>query len=567
VQVTNTLPAANTQQAAPGGPLTMQFSAPITAASAGGLRLFGTASRGRASGTLSGGGSSTLTFGLAQPFMPGEQVSVSVPASLRTAAGVLATPQVFHFNVLAGGTGRGSFTAGTAITGASNVLTAPHVLTGDVDGDGDLDLLHWGPTTQVHLYRNLGRGTFPSPEYLNAPAHAQDVALGDVDGDGDLDMVLANGDGASGYLPVCLNDGAGHFTFDHYVAAQGTTSRVVLDDLDADGDLDLVAARNTSGSGTFDVLIRFNDGTGNFSGTDQLPISAVTGLTLGDVDQDGDLDLLLTQASTAPNYLGVATIFLNDSQGSFAFSNQYLVGSDPIRPQLADLDGDGDLDLVTANKGRAGSGGGASGFSLRLNDGTGRFAAAPDTFTGDLVRDAGLGDVDGDGDLDLLLSTSTYATNIDQTELFLNDRRGHFRATAPTRGDYLATSLALGDMDGDGDLDLVLGGFANTANQPLLTQVLFNQPLAPLATAASRAADTFTLFPNPAHHACTVGLPAAFQGQAVELTLYNNLGQVVLRQQGTGPSLYLNATSLPAGLYEVYLRSRGQWLSQRLLIE
>jgi hypothetical protein len=120
---------------------------------------------------------------------------------------------------------------------------------------------------------------------------------------------------------------------------------------------------------------------------------------------------------------------------------------------LGDLDGNGSLDLVTATPDPK------TGFPgvvhVRLNTGRGRFRNAPDVEAAGEVRAVSLADVDGDGDLDLLLANADDGT----VQTCLNQGNGCFRPRATTRVGAAPASIAVGDVDGDGDLDLVTANY------------------------------------------------------------------------------------------------------------
>ncbi|QKG55050.1 LamG-like jellyroll fold domain-containing protein [Hymenobacter sp. BRD67] len=107
-----------------------------------------------------------------------------------------------------------------------------------------------------------------------------------MDGDGDLDLLTAN-QAATGSVSVRLNDGSGAFAGGADVPTGDNACMVALGDLDADGDLDLMAPSQSSV-----VSVRFNDGSGAFSGGSDVPVtSSPQGVAVGDLDGDGDLDL------------------------------------------------------------------------------------------------------------------------------------------------------------------------------------------------------------------------------------------------------------------------------------
>ena len=192
------------------------------------------------------------------------------------------------------------------------------------------------------------------------------VVLGDVDGDGHLDLVAGNNGQPN---KLYLNDGSGGFpginTPGTAIGSEtDTTFSVVLGDVDGDGDLDLVAGNEDQ----FNKLY-LNDGSGGFAGTGTA-IGSETEYTysviLGDVDGDGDLDLV------AGNF-GLNKLYLNDGSGGFA-STGTAIGSDTDADNtwavvLGDVDGDGDLDLVAGNS--------AQPNKLYLNDGSGGVCGVP----------------------------------------------------------------------------------------------------------------------------------------------------------------------------------------------
>ncbi|RZK44080.1 MAG: hypothetical protein EOO59_22080, partial [Hymenobacter sp.] len=95
VMATSLVPGRNALAVARTAPVQLSFGAAVTAATAGNLRIFGNQLRGRRPGTLTGGGTATLTFAPSPAFAPGEQLSVSVPGTMLTANGGVVRPQVY----------------------------------------------------------------------------------------------------------------------------------------------------------------------------------------------------------------------------------------------------------------------------------------------------------------------------------------------------------------------------------------------------------------------------------------------------------------------------------------
>ena len=567
-------PAANANQVPVGSAVTLHFTQPITAASAQGLRVFGSQGAGRRTGVLSGGGTTALTFASGRVFLPGEQVSVSAPASLTSTAGVALNAQVYQYRSSVGGAGRGAFALNSTVqTSSGNQAT---INTGDLDQDGDVDIVLSDVFSRPEVYLNNGNGTYAGPFNVSMPAQVSivEVALGDVDGDGDLDLVGADyGSFDDSYIPVCLNDGHGTLTYSHFLQGPTGCYHIVLGDLDADGDLDLVASLRRNNSSTSPVnptiIVGFNDGTGHYPKIEQMAAST-NSLTLGDLDNDGDLDLVTTYSQ--PNTYGGGGIWLNDGLGYFESLSQGIfggitLGSEPVSVALGDLDGDGDLDLVSANKGYDASG--PSSVSVRLNNGQGIFRYVQDPVLGEVVHDVALGDLDADGDLDLVIANENKISP-GAALVRLNNGQGVFSAASSAAGgNSYPTALALADVDGDADLDLVTGTGFPALNRSGF-QVFNNLARPVTATATARRASEVVIYPNPARQQFTVQLPAVFNAGVVEISILNVMGQVVSAsssQPGPRREIQVGAPHLAAGTYELRLLSDGQCWTQRLVLE
>tara|TARA_R110002072_G_scaffold105744_1_gene231139 strand:- start:4905 stop:6392 length:1488 start_codon:yes stop_codon:yes gene_type:complete len=338
------------------------------------------------------------------------------------------------------------------------------VAVGDIDGDGDLDLVTAEDTGasygyRIRLYANDGRGIFSDLSATNLPNGGSvggppaTLELGDLDGDGDLDLVVAGGIAPSsfGYHELLLNDGSG--VFSNVSAAQMPPDNqqswdVAFGDIDADGDLDIVWA-NYMGNRLY-----VNNGGGTFTDATatQLPTSSAwtRGVALGDVDGDGDLDLLAANG-------GQNQLFLNDGAGTFTDATAARMptdGESTSAVALGDIDDDGDLDLILSNINAQNR--------LYLNDGSGAFTdvtAVRMPPGGNWTEDVAFADIDADGDLDAILASDLFPSP-PVVQLYRNDGAGQFSdATAvamPPGGDR-ANALAVGDLDGDGDVDVVLG--------------------------------------------------------------------------------------------------------------
>ena len=350
--------------------------------------------------------------------------------------------------------------SGGNITADFGTYTTHSIALGDMDGDGDLDVVT-GNSLVNRLYLNNGTSDpfagVNGSDITSEEYHTYSVALGDVDGDGDLDMVAGNAISQANRL--YLNNG----TSDPFAGVNGSditsdaheTYSVALGDVDGDGDLDVVAGNQYY---TQCNRLYLNNGTSDpFAGGNGSDITADSyytySMTLGDVDGDGDLDVV------EGNFDEANRLYLNNGSASpFAGINGSDITADvdeTYAVALGDIDGDGDLDLVAGNNQSTGAN------VLYLNNGT------SDPFAGvngsDITSDAhntvsvALGDVDRDGDLDVVVGNDKNQAN----RLYLNngtsDPFGGVNGSDITSDTHSTYGVVLGDMDGDGDLDLVAG--------------------------------------------------------------------------------------------------------------
>ncbi len=286
-----------------------------------------------------------------------------------------------------------------------------------------------------------------------AKGQSMDLKAGDVDSDGDLDIILANE-----FQPntILLNNGTGQFT-------NGTAGKlpqivhdsedIVFEDVNGDGKPDLLfCSEDDVNLGKTNVHeFYLGDGEGRFTtAAFQLPDSEANAIISGDIDGDGDPDILLGNN-------GINTVLINPGDGNFLIENNRLPAISRTTQDLAlgDVDGDGDPDLIEGNE---------NGNLLHINDGRGFFQNETTTRLPQGLnietRKVSLGDADGDGDLDIFLSNVQFIQGKNmQNRLFINAGAGHFSdETAqrlPVDNDHTIDAI-FEDVDLDGDLDIVL---------------------------------------------------------------------------------------------------------------
>jgi hypothetical protein len=215
---------------------------------------------------------------------------------------------------------------------------------GDMDNDGDLDIVvgNYGQTNK--LYTNNGSGEFSYAldivDVTSPELRTHSIQLGDWDNDGDLDVVAAN---EAGEIKLYRNHFTESGTLSFGTAADvlvhSTDARSIqLGDVDNDGNLDLVVGNY----GQRNQVYKRNPGLPEDIG---LEGDQTCSIQLGDVDNDGDLDLI------AGNFERRNQLFRNNGSGAFSFAG--YIGDDGNRTnsiQLGDVDNDGDLDVIAGNE-------------------------------------------------------------------------------------------------------------------------------------------------------------------------------------------------------------------------
>jgi hypothetical protein len=349
----------------------------------------------------------------------------------------------------------------------SAVLGETSVAVGDFNEDGHLDLAvanSYSGTLSILLGDGAGNFTPATTPTVVVGHNPYSIAVGDFNGDGHLDMAVANF--TDNTLTVLLGDGTGNFS----PAATPTVTvglspySIEVGDFNGDGHLDLAVANSADNN----VSILLNDGSGNFSAAPSSPITVGVSpfsVAVGDFVGNGKLDLAVAnRCGNDPqcNSPGTVTVLKGDGTGNFTTGTTVTVESSPYSVAVGDFNGDGLLDLAVANEcGNDPFCSSPGTVSVLLGDGAGNFApaATPTVAVGVNPWSVAVGDFNGDGLLDLAVANFTDST----TSVLLGDGAGNFSpaATSPVAVGVNPESVAVGDFNGDGNPDLAVANFTD----------------------------------------------------------------------------------------------------------
>lgn len=281
----------------------------------------------------------------------------------------------------------------------------------DTDNDGDLDCFtaNWYNVNNL-FYINNGSGNFSQEttgSLVNDAGYSETAAWGDYDNDGLVDLYVTNSAGAKRNF-LYQNLGANTFskvTMGSQVTDAFDSRSVNWTDIDMDGDLDIFVTNESNGNEN----IYRNDGSGNFTALSAGPLLHNAGHTMsgswGDFDNDGDLDVFLAN-DQSPNAL-----FRNDGNFTFTKLVSDTVSKTPgnsFSSSWSDVDNDGDLDLFVTNAFKTGT---KLVNYFYLNNGNSSFTRTNNALTADSAWSYGcaFGDYDNDGFEDLAVATCRYA--------------------------------------------------------------------------------------------------------------------------------------------------------------
>ncbi|MCA8914166.1 MAG: VCBS repeat-containing protein [Planctomycetes bacterium] len=452
-QVQSTTPAGGAGHIAPDQKIVGRFNTDMQATPGG---FVARGSYGALPGSLAASGKE-VSFTPGRPLFPGETVELDITNALLDVNGAtLSNPRVLKYTTRAG---RGPADFQNPVNIVKRGFYSEIDCLADMNGDGWLDLVCPTDTSIAIHYNNAGLIETAFTELPAASGHCNDLAAVDIDNDGDLDLIrLSIGGAQPAYTAYYLFDSttgawANPVTFGAYsagytyTASIGYPQSISMGDVNGDGFADaFVCANGTS--------MLYLNSSGSFPGSGT--VVGFTGIGLssdfGDVDNDGDLDLIQGTSDRA-------FLFLNDGSGNFSWkTSNGIVGDSGIRVEdleFADMDGDGWLDVVLAPHHLNGQT--PVPPSVYFNDGAGGFAAhvALGTRT-ERCYTLDVADLNGDGCLDVVIADEGGSASYSACLCYLNDGTGLNYQTTPIGWGYLSPwEATVGDIDNDGDIDIL----------------------------------------------------------------------------------------------------------------
>ena len=394
--------------------------------------------------------------------------------------------------------GNGDGTFQNAVSVNSVGINSNAVAIGDVNSDGHADLVVSNQCNNnsnctsgtVSVSLGNGDGTFQTAvQYPSGGLYAQSVALGDLNGDGKLDIATTNecqsntGCQNGNSTGILLGNGDGTFQLNASYAA-GTSnfeemegpslSTVSLADTNGDGKLDVLVTNSCSGAdfdcgvGAVNVLLGYGDGTLQ-AGIIYPVTGSANGLATADVNGDGKPDVIVANECNTDCSAGTVSILINNGDGTFQTGNTYPSGGQyTLWAAAGDLNGDGKADIVLSNQCGVPNVCSSSSVSVLLGNGDGTFQSATSySLTSTNGQSIVLGDVNGDGKLDVVVVFQCDNNNCNSggADVLLGNGDGTFQpAVDYSAGGLYTLGASIGDVNGDGKADLVLISECNSSN-------------------------------------------------------------------------------------------------------
>jgi len=453
-----------------------------------------------------------------------------------------------------------------------NEVLGGSLLSGDLDNDGDMDLIQSGQGTDVNglgasasVFLNDGDGNFsldavaipdywpdPSVQNFNDFFSTEGFLMSDLDNDEDLDIIITGSNRTDFYR----NDGQAQFVYvpnTPFLPSFG--GDLITGDVDGDGDNDVIqfGKEDSGSSAPYFALLFLNNGSGAFTESQNITFEPFEYLNLEfiDLEDDGDLDIL-SFGGNENNEAQIA-IFENDGSGNYSIYSDSNI--EPLQAEeisVGDIDNDGDEDVLISGL--------IDDFvpktALYINDGNGQFnelVATP--FPDFFASSNAFADLDNDNDLDVLLigSMAGGGPNIFSI-VFENQGNNDFIASDSLVGEYIAANT-IADFNGDGKKDIIIQGNVDNANiywnQTLNTSVMENHDI------------TFSVIPNPSNGQLQIEWG---EGAFHKVEIHDQNGKLILEETINGQRLHNMDINLPSGMYILKMLGEESISTQKIIL-